>query len=812
MKKIITNLFAKVAMVAGLAVLFSVSAWAADGDEHNFSQTLSQLLNNNASIPSIDIAAQSYPVKKIVVSYRYNKTIKNAVTVEVSVGGTSWGSESVNGTGSNYSTLEFSGEAVTGAISISFTNNTGNGTGHGTFYVNNVQLVEGASSGPSTPSISADNVNIAYSAEGGSIAYTLDNGVDGGSISAAVTEGDWLTLGQGTASPISFTCSANSENTQRTATVRITYTYNTDKTVTKDVTVTQAAAPVIYTTIPELFNAATGTATNVFVTFNNWVVSGVSTNGKNVFVTDNNGNGFVIYGSDLDNTYSVGNILSGTAVPCSLQLYSGFAELLNLDAADLTITTGGTVSPANVELANLSGVNTGALLHYENLTCSVSNNKYYVSDGNTTLQVYEALYTLGSSDLEDGKMYNITGIYQQYNKTMEILPRSADDIEEVVVTTPSITVTPNAINATCAETDGSIAIAYEYLTISDPTDFEIQFYSSTDEEISMPSWIDVEVNEDEKGDYSITYMIGANDGEARTAYFKVYAMDDETNLVYSNLVTVNQAQFVIDYATLPFAYDGNGTSTLPAGFTVSGTGTYTSSPKIKFDGTGDYVILKINQAPGTLTFNVKGNGSDPWSGTFTVQTSEDGITYTDLESYTELSSTVQTKSFSSLGENVRYIKWVYTKKGTGNVGLGNINLYPVPSVNNVPATLNNGKYWATFYNSSKRFVLPEGALAFTMNNSYQLYQLGTDGSIIPANTAVIIIADSDSIVLNEVFTTSSISINGESNVLLGSDVPVAVSGISGTPYVMGIKDGVIGFYQYTGANIPAAKAYYIVNE
>ena len=139
------NLIKTFLLLLALVVGGGSSAWATDGDTHDFSQSLSQLLNNNASIPSIDIAQQSYPVKKVVVSYRYNKTITNAVTVSVSVGGNSWGSKNVVGTGLNYSTLEFSGEPAIGEIVLSFTNNAGNGTGKGTFYVNNVQLTEGAS-------------------------------------------------------------------------------------------------------------------------------------------------------------------------------------------------------------------------------------------------------------------------------------------------------------------------------------------------------------------------------------------------------------------------------------------------------------------------------------------------------------------------------------------------------------------------------------------------------------------------------------------------------------------------------------------
>ncbi len=290
-------------------------------------------------------------------------------------------------------------------------------------------------SGTPDPTISADNVDIAYSATSGSITYTINNEPSpAGTLTAAVTEGNWLTLGQGTTSPIAFTCTANENTTARTATVTLTYTYNTDQTVSANVTVTQAAVPESYTTIPALFAAATSTETAVYVTFNNWVVSGVSTNGKNVYVTDNTGNGFIIYfTSDMSGTFAAGNILSGTAVACKLKLYNGAAELVNLNASDLTITDGGNVSIVDIAMASLSGVNTGALVHYENLTCSLNNNKYYLSDGTTTIQVYNSLFAFDA--LEDGKTYNITGIYQQYNSTKEILPRSAADIERVYTLT-----------------------------------------------------------------------------------------------------------------------------------------------------------------------------------------------------------------------------------------------------------------------------------------------------------------------------------------------------------------------------------------
>ena len=105
-------------------------------------------MNDNASISSINISDQGYPIKSIIITCRYNKDLDPAVTIAVSVGGESFASNQTVGDNFN-STKTFNGNA-SGAISISFTNETGSGTGHGTFYVTNVRLVEGATA-PATP-------------------------------------------------------------------------------------------------------------------------------------------------------------------------------------------------------------------------------------------------------------------------------------------------------------------------------------------------------------------------------------------------------------------------------------------------------------------------------------------------------------------------------------------------------------------------------------------------------------------------------------------------------------------------------------
>ena len=111
-----------------------------------------------------------------------------------------------------------------------------------TIRMDDIKVTGIASGGSSTPSISANDVDIDYNATNGSIAYTLNSAT--GNVSASVTSGDWLTLGTITESAVPFTCSANTETTARTATVTLSFSGATDKVVT----VTQAAySPVVVT-------------------------------------------------------------------------------------------------------------------------------------------------------------------------------------------------------------------------------------------------------------------------------------------------------------------------------------------------------------------------------------------------------------------------------------------------------------------------------------------------------------------------------------------------------------------------------------
>ena len=121
-------------------------------------------------------------------------------------------------------------------------------------------------------------------------------------------------------------------------------------------------------------------------------------------------------------------------------------------------------------------------------------------------------------------------------------------------------------------------------------------------------------------------------------------------------------------------------------------------------------------------------------------------------------------------------------------------------------------WWGTFCNSTYNFVLSEGAAAYTLGSDYKLYRLGSDGRTIPKNTAVVIIASEAKIRTYDIGNRNLLVTDHApgGNQLQGSNSAVDVSGLSGAPYVLSVDgNGVIGFREYTGTEIPANKAYYV---
>ena len=111
------------------------------------------------------------------------------------------------------------------------------------------------------------------------------------------------------------------------------------------------------------------------------------------------------------------------------------------------------------------------------------------------------------------------------------------------------------------------------------------------------------------------------------------------------------------------------------------------------------------------------------------------------------------------------------------------------------------RYWATFYHPLWSYALPVDAQAFILKTDKALYRVG-NGTIVPANCAVVIMAESASITLSA--TNSNVpEVSG--NILQGTSAATAAPAGA---HVLSKVSETFGFFGFTG-EIPANKAYYV---
>lgn len=166
-----------------------------------------------------------------------------------------------------------------------------------------------------------------------------------------------------------------------------------------------------------------GASKDVTVIFNNWVVSGV--NGSTAYITDNAGKGFIIYKSG--HGLAVNDKLNGTVSDTPLKLYNGAAQFTNISKTDLTVSDG-SITVQTTTIADISGVNTGAVITINNVKYDGTNLED-PSNSNIEIKPYNGLEY--NPSFTNNHNYNVTGVYLQYNSTKEIMPRSAADVVEV---------------------------------------------------------------------------------------------------------------------------------------------------------------------------------------------------------------------------------------------------------------------------------------------------------------------------------------------------------------------------------------------
>lgn len=163
--------------------------------------------------------------------------------------------------------------------------------------------------------------------------------------------------------------------------------------------------------------------------------------------------------------------------------------------------------------------------------------------------------------------------------------------------------------------------------------------------------------------------------------------------VFLTLLTLSVGQMwgAVTALALPKTWDASDgksayTETLGCTFSTSFASDYGSAPKLKFNSEGAYLIIQVADAPDEISFNFKQNGTN--AGTFKVQESTDGSTYTDALTVTWPGNGKTASQSTSLNASTRYIKLVFVSKGNStNAGVGGISITKAAATCSTPPTV-----------------------------------------------------------------------------------------------------------------------------
>lgn len=300
-----------------------------------------------------------------------------------------------------------------------------------------------------------------------------------------------------------------------TATITATYNHFNENTYNKPSSCTFTITVESTMTIAEVREQATGNVTTKGVV--------TSCAGTTAYIQDATA-AICVYGQSL----TVGDEVK---VSGTLTTYNGLLEITS--PTTTVLSSGNTVTPDVMTIADINiSDKQGWLVKIENATVTAISSK------NVTIEQGGESIVVRFNDTNDitfavNYVITLTGNIGCYNNAQIANPT---DITVAADTTPSVTVSETEINVDAAEHEGTITVTYA--NISD-INADVVFCDATGAAApAEPTWITADINSENN---NIDYLIEANTGEARTAYMKVYALDDDANDVYSELITITQA-------------------------------------------------------------------------------------------------------------------------------------------------------------------------------------------------------------------------------------------------------------------------------
>ena len=370
-------------------------------------------------------------------------------------------------------------------------------------------------------------------------------------------------------------------------------------------------------------------------TGNNKTLSGVA---WNIAATNLNG-----YNSDYYAGVQIGSSKTNGSITLTSASDWNYNSKAKITEVRLWLNLGGTSVTPTVTIGGKSATSDG--------TTVVKNT----SAGTDWTKATKVTFTPAADGNTGVVVINVATVKAGYICAMEIDCEEAPSVPTVSATTPA----KLAYDAT----GGSISYS-----VSNPVAGGVVTAESSE------SWLTIGA----VSASDVTFTCTTNGATVRSATVTL-TYTYNTSETVTKEVTVTQARYVSAVASLPFAFDGKRADIEETdGLTQAGidASDYASSPYLKFKNQGTNLVLRLTERPGTLSFDIKGMPSDGdyAEGTFQIQTSADGVTYDNYRTITNISKDLQSIEYVGFDANVRYIKWIYSAKTSGNVALGNIKV------------------------------------------------------------------------------------------------------------------------------------------
>ncbi|MBR5085155.1 MAG: chitobiase/beta-hexosaminidase C-terminal domain-containing protein [Prevotella sp.] len=237
------------------------------------------------------------------------------------------------------------------------------------------------------------------------------------------------------------------------------------------------------------------------------------------------------YRNTSDLTPNVGDEI---LVKGKLKDQNGLLEIIDATSVQV-LSQNNTVTPELMTIAEVNAsTNQGWFIKIEEATVTAKDGQNVtIAQGNDNVIV--RFNKTSDISFEVNYIVTLTGNIGCYNTLQIANPTIIEVIENVE---PTITVDPTGINVSAEGGNGMIEITYD--NFDETPEFAVEFYNAAGGTTTY-DWVTATINSDNM----LSYSIDANEGEARTAYLKVYANDSESgDDIFSELITFNQEAYV----------------------------------------------------------------------------------------------------------------------------------------------------------------------------------------------------------------------------------------------------------------------------